>query len=138
MEQAHWTNAQTGAAQAGALVSLLGACLGVTCALVVARAGVAMRVLILAALFALLALPAPPIYALPSPAAAPLPLIGAVGRALALVALFCIPNAAAIPPGLRRAALAAGATPLRAWRDAVLTQIWLPACIGIIAAWFRS
>jgi ABC-type spermidine/putrescine transport system permease subunit II len=102
-----------------------------------ARARPPVRVVLLAALICLLALPAPPLYALPGFARSALPIASAVGRALALVALFCIPSAAAIPPGLRRAALSAGATKLRAWRDAVLAQIWLPTVLGVAAAWLR-
>ncbi len=120
---------------AAVLVAFCAAVLGAGCALAFARARPVLRILLLAALIGLLALPAPPLAALPANAA--LAIAGAAGRALALVALFCIPSAAAIPPGLRRAALCAGATPLRAWRDAVLAQIWLPAALGTMAAWLR-
>ena len=112
----------------------MAALLGGGCALALARAGAPVRVVVLAGLICLLALPAPPLGALPDDA---VPLAHALGRALALVALFCIPSAASIPSGLWRAALAAGARPLRAWFDVVLSQVWLPAVIGVVAAWLR-
>ena len=118
------------------MASGLAAGLGAGCALAVARGTAFARIVILTGLIILLALPAPPLYALPEPSSY-VPLLGATARALALVALFCIPSAAAIPRGLRRAARVAGATPFRAWCDAVLAQIWLPACVGVIAAWLR-
>jgi len=61
-----------------------------------------------------------------------------LGAAVARASAFCVLILSAflrgIPPGLVRSAMAAGATPARAWRDAVLRPLALPAILGLLAA----
>jgi ABC-type spermidine/putrescine transport system permease subunit II len=62
----------------------------------------------------------------------------AAARAAALMLLVTTPAMATLRPGLRQAAMSAGATPLQAWRHAVLAPLWLPVCLGLAFAFLAT
>ena len=124
------------AALAAGAATVPAAIVGLACAACIGRARNAARV-VLGLAIVLLVLPAP-ILVLPGlgePSLRELARFAcAVARGAALVLLFSAHAVAGLDPALRRAARCAGATPLQAWRHAVLAAIWRPACLGALAA----
>ena len=127
-----------------ALAALLAAAIAVPLGLAGALAAVASRPAVRGLVYALAALllltPAPGFDGLdflsrPNPAGA-VAFACTVARGAALALLILTPNLHALPPGLRRAARLAGATPWRAWRDATLIPLTWPLVGAACAAFF--
>jgi len=129
-----------------ALAALLAAALAVPLGLAGAVAAAASRPVVRGIVYALCVLllltPAPGFDGLdflspPDPAGA-VSFACAVARGAALALLILAPNLRALPPGLRRAALFAGATPWQALRDAAIIPLAWPllgaACAAMAVA----
>jgi ABC-type spermidine/putrescine transport system permease subunit II len=134
------------AAMAALLATAIAVPLGVAGALATAASPPAARGLVYALAVLLLLTPAPGFAGLdflspPDPAGA-LAFACAVARGAALALLILAPNLHAQPPGLRRAAGHAGATPWQAWRDAVLVPLAWPlvgaAGAALSVAWVEG
>ena len=116
--------------------------LGLTGAVCIRRTALIVRAMILGIAIVVLIVPAPPLDMLPAlanPSFSALARLGcAIARGAALVVLIAAPAASSINPRLRRAALAAGARPLQAWRHAVLGPLLVPCLAGLLAAFVAA
>jgi ABC-type spermidine/putrescine transport system permease subunit II len=130
------------AALAALLAAAVAVPLGLAGALAAAASRPALRGLVYALCVLLLLTPAPGFDGLeflspPDPAGA-VSFACAVARGAALALLILAPNLRALPPGLRQAALFAGATPWQATRDAALIPLAWPllgaACAAMTVA----
>ncbi len=125
-----------------ATAACLGAALGLAGAAAIRAAARPGRLIVLALAVALLAVPAPTLARFPAladPALRDLARLAcAAARAAALMLLVATPAMATLRPGLRQAAMSAGATPLQAWRHAVLAPLWLPVCLGLAFAFLAT
>lgn len=112
--------------------------LGLVGALAAAASRPALRGLVYALCVLLLLTPAPGFGGLdffPRPdLASAMGFACAVARGAALALLILAPNLHTLPPGLRRAAVYAGATPWRALRDATLIPLAWPLLGAVCAA----
>jgi ABC-type spermidine/putrescine transport system permease subunit II len=130
-----------GAALAAAIVALAAVPAGFAGALALWGAGGAVR--LLAAGLGVLLVAAPGVGYGPVSLAhlaadrgALLPLAAAVARAAAVALLLTGVGLRQVPPGLRRAAMLAGARPGQAWRHAVLAPLWPYLLAAAVAAFF--
>lgn len=117
------------AAIGAALVTLLAMLPGLAAALSFRRTGKPARYAAAGLALLLLIAPAPPFSAAaflhdPSNRDTALALAAAVARSAALIMLVLLAGLRAVPPGLQRAAMLAGARPFQAWRHAVLAPLW--------------
>jgi ABC-type Fe3+ transport system permease subunit len=130
------------AALAAGLAAAIAVPLGLAGALAAAASSAVVRGLVYALAVLLLLTPAPGFDGLdffaPADPAGAFAFTCAVARGAALALLILAPNLHALPPGLRRAARLAGATPWQALRDAALIPLAWPllgaACAALLVA----
>jgi ABC-type spermidine/putrescine transport system permease subunit II len=127
------------AATSAALVTALALPAGLGAALAFRRTGKAARYTATGLALLLLIAPPPPFSAVvflhdPASRAAVLPLAAAVARGAALIMVLLLAGLRAVPPGLQRAAMLAGARPSQAWRHAVLAPLLTFLAASIVAA----
>ena len=125
-------------AEGAAVAATLGLALALTAALAVWQAAQWLRGLVLGLAVLLLVTPAPGFTTLdmvtPLRLTALLQFTCAVARAAAFSLLILSVWLRGVPAGLRRSAMAAGASRSRAWRDAVLAPLLAPMALAFVVS----